>query len=1436
DFVKWSDDVTGDTRKFYITRDTTLNAIFAPHKFTVDATPNNALWGKVIGGGQYEYNTSAHLEAQPNPHYHLVGWSDGYPNLYERDTVVESNISLEARFAIDTFKITVSTSNPAVSEPVKGAGEYPYGTVIEIEARSTDDSYRFVQWEDGNKENPRRVAVTEHHDYEAEYARFYRVSVQPFNQDHGYTLGSGWFAENHYDSIRAVPAAGYCFYRWLDGNTTSGCNQIDPTDSQQNPRKFVVTTDTAFVAEFVPLPKVQIRSSAMSICYGDTIRLENALHAANYKYSWQGQNIILDEDSAIVATPTDTTTYVVEVGNEALGCTVIDSIRINVVALPVASITANDTICAGDSILVRGAGGYRYLWNTGQQSAVIKVAPEVDTTFWLLAYNKFGCQGDTVYHHVHVHPLPVIQVSASDSVLCVGDSTTLRVDVLDATDPDGYTYRWMAGSRLITAGKQREVRTCPPVTTTYYCYAVNDTTGCVKVDSVLINVNKLPEVVLRSSFDPTQIFCAGDAAILTVIPTDDNNPTDLDYAWFRDGQSIGSNQQTLIDYPEAATNGRNDTTYTYNVVVKTKRGLCESISQGLEVTVHVGALPKPPIEAFDADGNSLLINDTICHDKLIRLYAKQEDRALFTYRWYSQTGEDITNDDDGIDDEVWIRPANTSTYTLAITNNLTGCVRLIARTIYTMPMPAIVIVPSGNHARSRAEICVGDSAVVLKVLSTDSIQLDSRYSISWYADDNLLATDTNSIAVTTADAQNKTYRVEVVNKTTEHVKEACPVSAEYVVAVLQAPDPIDLHAYVGTEQLADTVRVCPGASVTLKTMAVDGMRYSWSDNFGNVYGGNEATEITVTPTRTTTYTVSVINAGGCSYTAARTVYVNNKGMAIGGNLTMCPAGSTKVWAVGMAAKYGDKFQWSDLSTKDTLTVTTAGNYHVYVTKSGITTFAQFSVVEASLPEVEFGNVAPVCPNDSLVTLAYTITAGTPTTYSLAFNKAAKDVGFKNQDKQTLLGDKLTFPVPIGTAVEGQYSVQVTMYNALGCASVTYAVPFALKESNLITKLDYATLAVDSAGIASFEWYRNAVQVGANTFFYHENNGALDGTYKVVLTDRNGHVTASCPTVFHETAPVNPEDTVSDDVVCNNTALAMLYVDGVEVDGFVPNVYRYTVLLPIGTALSDVPTADAVTATLGNGYQTYTTEQIDSVTVAVKVGSLCVPIGSGSVYTVRFEIDTLKSYTLTTLANDPEFGDVAGGGIYKQGTAVEVLATAVNGYEFAQWSDGLTANPRTVVVTCDTVLKAIFEPYKFYYTITALPNDTNFGSVAGGGVYLADTEIVLEATPKAGYELVQWSDGVYDNPRTVVVTRDFRYVAQFRLISNALTDVTTGSVVYVQNDRIFVECDNETDIFVYNSIGQLLDYKQHTTHYTVRVPVAGVYLVHIGTEIVKVIVH
>ena len=39
----------------------------------------------------------------------------------------------------------------------------------------------------------------------------------------------------------------------------------------------------------------------------------------------------------------------------------------------------------------------------------------------------------------------------------------------------------------------------------------------------------------------------------------------------------------------------------------------------------------------------------------------------------------------------------------------------------------------------------------------------------------------------------------------------------------------------------------------------------------------------------------------------------------------------------------------------------------------------------------------------------------------------------------------------------------------------------------------------------------------------------------------------------------------------------------------------------------------------------------------------------------------------------------------------VLATANEGYHFTMWSDGVTDNPRSLLLECDTVLTALFEP-------------------------------------------------------------------------------------------------------------------------------------------------
>ena len=55
-----------------------------------------------------------------------------------------------------------------------------------------------------------------------------------------------------------------------------------------------------------------------------------------------------------------------------------------------------------------------------------------------------------------------------------------------------------------------------------------------------------------------------------------------------------------------------------------------------------------------------------------------------------------------------------------------------------------------------------------------------------------------------------------------------------------------------------------------------------------------------------------------------------------------------------------------------------------------------------------------------------------------------------------------------------------------------------------------------------------------------------------------------------------------------------------------------------------------------------------------------------------------------------------------------------------------------------------------YTVTALTNDENKGTVTGGGEYIPGATATLTATPKEGYELLYWSDRSKENPRTITV--------------------------------------------------------------------------------------
>ena len=85
-----------------------------------------------------------------------------------------------------------------------------------------------------------------------------------------------------------------------------------------------------------------------------------------------------------------------------------------------------------------------------------------------------------------------------------------------------------------------------------------------------------------------------------------------------------------------------------------------------------------------------------------------------------------------------------------------------------------------------------------------------------------------------------------------------------------------------------------------------------------------------------------------------------------------------------------------------------------------------------------------------------------------------------------------------------------------------------------------------------------------------------------------------------------------------------------------------------------------------------------------------------------------------------------------------------------------------------------------WNLNAVPNDTAFGEVLGGGRWPDDTYDTIEAVPTPGFHFDSWSDGSTENPRVIHLTSDTSFVAYFYanesyMLSVTSSDETKGTV-------------------------------------------------------------
>ena len=159
-------------------------------------------------------------------------------------------------------------SNNAAWGTVNGGGTFDEGTTVTLTA-SAAEGYRFVQWQDGNTDNPRTVTVTGDATYTATFEAIpptmYTLSVASADATMGSTEGSGSYESGTQVTIRAIATSGYHFTLWNDGNT-------------DNPRTVMVTTDLSYTAYFAPnvgIGEAEGAVVAVSVC-GRTIKMEGA--------------------------------------------------------------------------------------------------------------------------------------------------------------------------------------------------------------------------------------------------------------------------------------------------------------------------------------------------------------------------------------------------------------------------------------------------------------------------------------------------------------------------------------------------------------------------------------------------------------------------------------------------------------------------------------------------------------------------------------------------------------------------------------------------------------------------------------------------------------------------------------------------------------------------------------------------------------------------------------------------------------------------------------------------------------------------------------------------------------------------------------------------------------------------------------------------------
>ena len=137
-----------------------------------------------------------------------------------------------------------------------------------------------------------------------------------------------------------------------------------------------------------------------------------------------------------------------------------------------------------------------------------------------------------------------------------------------------------------------------------------------------------------------------------------------------------------------------------------------------------------------------------------------------------------------------------------------------------------------------------------------------------------------------------------------------------------------------------------------------------------------------------------------------------------------------------------------------------------------------------------------------------------------------------------------------------------------------------------------------------------------------------------------------------------------------------------------------------------------------------------------------------------------------------------GGAYELGKTVTITAIPDAEYEFDQWSDGSTDNPRLIQVIADLTLTAIFKKKQYDLEVIINGGGSVTEEVLVKGIkntYNSGTTVKLTAIAEYGWSFVSWSGDVESTESgiTVDISSSKAITANFARLNYDVTINTLG---------------------------------------------------------------